>query len=63
MMAHGWGEIQKWLVLVWVSKFFFTPSGALEFLNTLSPERAIEAKMFCMGGFPCYVVYREETAR
>ena len=48
------------ILLVWQTRSFFTSRGAAQFLNSLPPERAIEAKVICELGGPWYVVYRSE---
>lgn len=55
-------KILKMIVLVWMCETFFTRSGVVEFLNTLPPERAIEAKVTIPDvGQHFYVFYRVES--
>lgn len=45
--------------LVWVHKSFLTAAGAVEFLNKLPEERAMEAKIVCWDA-RCIVAFRIE---
>lgn len=51
----------KFFVLVWMVKEFLTSNGAVEFLNSLPPERALEAKVSVSDPFNfIFVFYRAE---
>lgn len=52
----------KMFVLIWAVKLFFTADGVTRFLNSLTAERAVEAKVTVADiDQPFYVFYREEV--
>jgi len=52
----------KFFVLVWMVKNFYTQNGVVEFLNSLPPPRALEAKVTCGDTTAWfYVFYRQEV--
>lgn len=51
----------KFFVLVWMVKDFWTEQGVADFLNSLPPARALEAKVSATDlTQPFYVFYRAE---
>lgn len=49
------------VVLIWTCQEFFTKGGVIKFLNSLPPERAIEAKVVGLDTtYPIFVFYRVE---
>lgn len=51
----------KFFVLIWMVKEFWTEQGAADFLNSLPPARALEAKVsVARMTEPIYVFYRAE---
>lgn len=47
----------KFFILAWTIKTFSLSSSVAEFLNTLPPQRQMEAKVTCWD-YACVVYYR-----